>query len=273
MNDSLDCDEYRSLLRAVLTEPASDLFRLVLADWLDERAGDAGALRADLIRADVEAAAIRDGGGVVDAMTKARQHRAWDAFDAAGLMEAEWAVPLRTALAVDRSLTSGAGCCERYPYGPACDCYESAARLTWGRGFVERVELTQDAYLGHAGAIFSAHPVTAVTLTDKRPSQRILPPPLDFGETDRHRPIVPARVWEWWSDGLGEVGSAGVDTELFREIWGDMTGVPDLAEGGRYALRYPTEGLADAALCRGLVAVGRRRAGLPRLPLPSEVTR
>lgn len=48
--------EEHALLAAILAEPGDDTARLVYADWLDERGGRKRAARAELIRAQIEAA-------------------------------------------------------------------------------------------------------------------------------------------------------------------------------------------------------------------------
>src|SRR4051812_17528646 len=49
-----------SLFRAILDQPASDLPRLVYADWLEEHGGEADRARAEFIRVQIERARLPD---------------------------------------------------------------------------------------------------------------------------------------------------------------------------------------------------------------------
>jgi hypothetical protein len=99
------------------------------------------------------------------------------------------------------------------------------------RGFVESVEFTTADFLAHAARLFAAHPITRVTLTDRRPDD------LGYG-------------WGWWLD-TGEHDEVPEVAECFQAD----------PEGMR--LVYPTEADALKALSLACVHYGRQLAGLP----------
>lgn len=130
---------------------------------------------------------------------------------------------------------------------------DGAVYAEFTRGFVSRVTLTQADFLRHAGGIFAAHPVTAVTLSDREPDVRAgmrginddwfdwFPP----GTEDRY---ARARLSEdlWWA----LLRTRGVVREP-------------------YCLGHETRDLALAALSAACVAYGRELAGLPPLTAAS----
>jgi uncharacterized protein (TIGR02996 family) len=66
-------------------------------------------------------------------------------------------------------------------------CPPWAAAVEWRRGFIERVECQTANWLTHGPALAAAHPLEAVTLSDKRPS-----PGINHGNHWLCRPADPA---------------------------------------------------------------------------------
>ncbi len=130
------------LLRAILEDPADDVARLVYADWLDENGEPA---RAEFIRVQVEAGQTPfcgDGPNPNDCSrcNLLRRER--------GLLAtnyARWIFDLPP---------------EARPLLP-----QSFDRM-YSRGFISRIELTGEAFVTHAKAIFSSQPVTSVRLVN-----------------------------------------------------------------------------------------------------------
>lgn len=131
-----------ALLEDILEHPGDNTPRLVYADWLDDN-GDPE--RAGFIRLQIRMAA----GAASDD----------DTFAELGLLEAHggrWAAPLAEVFGlVGRSL---------YGYGGGF-----GVSWEWRRGFVTKIALTLADFEAHAAAIFSAHPVEEVVLTDRKP--------------------------------------------------------------------------------------------------------
>ena len=202
--DATNCDEYRALLRGVLLEPASDLKRLVLADWLDERGmGD----RAEFIRVqcrmasdDVyESETVRPGGVPATLAHRSEEllTRHWRDW-AAGCTPRGWE-PFNVAASGRTTELRGFG--PAMPGGPF-----NRVVLGFTRGFVSSVTLAA-AFFGEpcedcagydiieqvyrprtgpcvecigtgrtpglAAALFAMHPVTRVNLTAAGNSTRI----------------------------------------------------------------------------------------------------
>jgi uncharacterized protein (TIGR02996 family) len=110
-----------------------------------------------------------------------------------------------------------------------------ASVFWWDRGFVSAVTITHDDFLKHAEALFRAHPITEVRLSDRRPEQ-----------VERK----PGFAQYCWLNDWARPVAATVNRDLWR-----------LMPGGWYW----TDDAAHAALSRACVAYGRGLAGLPAL--------
>jgi uncharacterized protein (TIGR02996 family) len=197
-----------AFVRKICEEPDEDTHRFVFADWLEESGEVAGArfIRGQFAGEEV----------------------------APPLM---WlAGPLEAALGslpheMTRSARAGvAGAQGRHGF----------AVLT--RGFVSYIELPTAAFLTHAEAIFRAHPVTAVRLTDKEP--------LSNGYE------TPATAWTWIRAEPGEDPARLTPWEVPHEVWGGCPATGDW---------FDSVGAARAWLSRRCVEFGRKAAGLPDL--------
>jgi uncharacterized protein (TIGR02996 family) len=200
-----------ALLRAVLVDPADDAPRLVYADWLEEH-GEPG--HAAFIRGQVRLAQP-------ETRTDPRLRR-----DAA-LEEA--------VLRQDAAR-----------YGSLPDNLWVAGDWGWDRGFVRTARLPAAALLAHAAALFAAHPVARVFLTDRWPL-------LDPGAWGWHLPFDSTPMSE---------DPTILPAELFGLLEG-MTNPGDPA-GDEFA-HYPDGESALAALSGACVRFGRVKAGLPPL--------
>lgn len=196
-----------ALLRGVLEAPSDDAPRLVYADWLEER-GEAE--RAEYIRSKIRWPHRAD-------------HVEYMRGNAVGCPVLEWP-------------DSMASICGTREYQPE-----------WHRGFIRRVHMPTDAFLARAAALFAAHPITAVRLTDRAP-------------------VRYTRHWSWnvqgarW-DFLG--GSNRLPRELFARLKGQRG--PRSAMDPDQWRDYFSEAEALEALSRACVAHGRHLAGLPLL--------
>ena len=140
------------LLRAILTNPDDDTARLVYADWLQEQ----GAVHLALfIRVQVELAThiSSEHGGV-------RHYHAW----ALGRRTVELERRERDLLlSIPELECEGFIQVRSHDYFGAMDSHKTAA---FRRGFIESLKCPAADFLDHAAAIFAAHPVTSVQLTD-----------------------------------------------------------------------------------------------------------
>ncbi|HVL12062.1 MAG TPA: TIGR02996 domain-containing protein [Gemmata sp.] len=209
-------NERDALLRAVLTDPADDTPRLVLADWLEEN-GEAS--RAALIRKQV----ARSNGQTVSWPLPRLRPRQW--FDPWWKGRSCWSVHApewNVTIARVRSL---------FDLGPG-----ESFRVS--RGFVEQVCCGHDWLVANAADLFRRHPVRSVRFNDREP-------------------------WEF-GDGTWRIGSDSGDPDDNRTLHPEIfwAGV----EGG---VEFENRLDAVIATSRGAVALGRRLAGLPPLPLPA----
>jgi uncharacterized protein (TIGR02996 family) len=138
------------LLAAILADPADDLPRLVMADWLEE---SGRAERAEFVRCQV----------LSYGAPKRRNlaYREWERLDrrARALLLRHWPdwVP---RLSPDNTF--------EVILSPKWT-YSGTPAVEFIRGFVESVQCPLDAWREHGPAIVRAHPVTRVELTDKSP--------------------------------------------------------------------------------------------------------
>jgi hypothetical protein len=118
-------------------------------------------------------------------------------------------------------------------------------RTHWRGGFIDRIELPAAAFLEHAEDLFSAHPITAVLLTDKRAR------PADDGIGVRWAPAPGAHA----ERRFGGRFRMDLRSDLPRELF----------DAGLTAGAIDTPTSADEALSGACVRHGRRLAGLPEL--------
>ena len=267
-------NDREALERAILLKPREDTPRLALADELDALGENE---RAEFIRVQVELSRhplppLADGrqcgcGGANTGCPwcplERRGRALWGANKTAWFGE-RWAV---LCLSTDDA--------EHYPYP-----YLIAAVVR--RGFVDEVLLTAAAFLGgpcelcaelsentiarntaagiycsmckgegttpgRAAAIFAAHPVTKVVLTDKSPQY-----------TGSHTGI--RGDWAWFRADIYAPEESNLPGEVFWLLDGYL---PDRLpnEGGHWR-DYPSEKTANDALSRALVKLGRKLANL-----------
>ena len=231
MTDVTQSADYAALLRTVLSDPADDLPRLVLADYLEENADKPHHIAyAEFVRVGCELA-----GMTVEKLGKAhrklvdvlagraspdivlgvafpnRRELVARERELLAANEHLWSRPWRTKAAVMALRFAVVGCCDRSRNGDLlrCYCMGEAPDFAWSRGFVSAVTLTQAQFTGGecgacggfgsltryqsraggpgvalgkcpacsgtgrtpgiAAALFAAHPITAVTLSDRLP--------------------------------------------------------------------------------------------------------
>jgi uncharacterized protein (TIGR02996 family) len=118
--------------------------------------------------------------------------------------------------------------------------------VKYGRGFVAEISLDTATFLQHAEAIFRAHPVTAVTLSDLGPLRSseeefdwVIAPPGAFSHGYRGC-FVPAQLWAL------------------------LLGYTLYSQSSRVK-RYQSLGAATCALSEACVTFGRKLADLPPL--------
>ncbi len=124
----------RGFLEAICAHPADDTARLVYADWLDENDRPA---RAEFIRAEIELAHTPPG------TDEDERRRAVLFARRAALLKAhgpEWLAPFR-------------------PF---------ASGMSFGRGFVQAVDVSANTFLQHAETWFALTPLTRVKFTGCR---------------------------------------------------------------------------------------------------------
>lgn len=312
--------DYRAILRGVLLDPADDLPRLVLADFLEETGDAAHVARAEFVRLQCELGKVPPaviagyacpkcgaGGhwrsgvhfdhekicfcGTDDAISWEPgvkiQNPAWVELRLRGremlaANETLWSRPWRTQSVVRAARTNN-GCCNRFADRQSCRCLADAPAFAWSRGFVSGVTLTQAAFAGgeceavgpHHGdrcsggrvqspnsqfsracdacrgtgqlpglaeSLFSAHPVTAVTLGDVEPEPT-------------------GREYQWYRAGGRNEHRAGLSVAIFDALPGCSPPID-----GRFIAQYATAAEAATALSAACVRVGRRLAGLAPLP-------
>ena len=228
-----------ALLRAILLNPAEDTPRLVYADWLQENGGDE---YAEFIRGSVEIAVIaranRAGLGTID--SDVRQE---DLFYREAVLSRT--VYPRHVHPVFNWLTSVG-----IDYG-SC---------VFNRGdFLAEISCTLATFMEHAKALFSAHPIERVTLTDRLALGDDL---LDGGlyrSWNRDR----TRIQSMWPN-----FSYYLPAPIFDRLKdGDLIRDPQGIEEFRRYTVYQQPAYAD--LSQACVAYGRSLAGLPALlPVP-----
>lgn len=211
-----------ALLRDVLEHPDEDAVRLIYADWLADQ-GDMD--RAEFVR---------------EQIANARQYTATKHVPATGNPELAIVERMPDFLrlpgeSIDNFGWNGTGATRIE--------YDSGAEAEWSRGFVHRVELPLAEFVrdGVAAAIFSAHPVQEVRLTD-----RVCCP-------------LYVTVYSWVTS---RDEPAEDEFEVPEALWNLLTGW--IALGCNKCYSSPAE--ADADLSAACVKYGRRVAGLEAVP-------
>lgn len=265
--------DYDLLLRGVLTHPADDLRRLVLADWLDENGqGD----RAEFVRVQCEYQGLH---GHLAAHGNDSCEVCVRGYHLSDLLLDKYRVPRNKPAPFARDCPSR-----------LLDLHDrTMPRIEWDwhRGFVAEVRLTLAQFAGGpcpecvrgyvsagpdshwcrdckgtgrvagcAEAMFRAHPVTSVTLSCRR------------ADEIRHGDIAAHRCWFTVENAPERADPAWLPADLFRRLTGG-----DIESEGLTAWRiYPSRIDADAARSQACVSHGRELAGLPPLPTPAATT-
>jgi uncharacterized protein (TIGR02996 family) len=247
--------EESALLAAILADPADDAPRLILADWLQDNAGQVECDRCD--RGDTHGspklwasacsacrgrAVVSDGRAELAEFIRVQVARARDEGDhELSLREAALADEasrwLRLPAPFEAGMWSGLGGLIRFGA-------EGGTACTFRRGFIEKVEMWTADFLAHAPTLFAAHPVERVVLTDREPTHDVV-------------------GWHYWTRGAG---SLAVDATrryaLPQTIYDNLGDYPDSGDGMR------TAAACNAALSAACVLFGRKAAGLPPRPAP-----
>jgi uncharacterized protein (TIGR02996 family) len=214
-----------ALLRSVLLDPAADNARLIYAEYIEEHEPE----RAEFVRVQVELANLG---------CDAEPHHV--------TIHGEHCRPLGNNLTTCEVLGKRAKSLWLMSLGWS---FPFVGEYDWfSRGFVSEVRLPLAAFLAHAGALFAAHPVTAVRLTDREP----------------HAAHVPGNFW--WFRSLQQGPAVATIPDVLWESDSISRTVPHY----RVSRHFPTRAAALDALSAACVAYGRSLAGLP--PLKSALT-
>jgi uncharacterized protein (TIGR02996 family) len=241
--------EYDAILRDVLLHPGEDCWRLIAADWLED---DGDPLRAEFIRVQVE---LADAPPVCPAWCPGpedcrpawlrRRERDLLAVLPVGRLGAPG---LRDRASVLAERATVFGCCSRHADNRACCCLEEAAAAAYRRGFVAEATLTLDAFLTHAAALFSAHPVEVVRLSNRQPHTGRFHSDDGSGWEFQDR-----RFWLWDHQRPNSSACNHLPYDLYERL--DRSVSP-------WHKQYLSEVDALAALSDACVAYGRHAAGL-----------
>lgn len=235
------------LVRAICEDPADDAPRLTYCDWLEER--ERGE-RAEFIRVQCGLTDLDLPPCHCNALTLILCQRCRLQVRERELLQAnagQWfPVPGLIACSVwDHSPTV-----RWFPEGNSSAGSDYSFGGDTSRGFVASIRLPAAAFLRHAGAVFSRHPVTKVVLTDKRPhegSTVVFFREGDAGDVRADEPhYVPAPLWRLMAG----------------------RGIPDDRAFSHKG--YLTTERANTALSAGCCTYGRSLAGLG--PLREAVT-
>lgn len=131
-------------------------------------------------------------------------------------------------------------------------------KMRWSCGFISEIHLSTAAFLEHAEALFAAHPVTAVRLSDREPLENQF----------RHG------RWAWMNEDVPIGGYQGTVARLPHGVpnalWPFLRGEHGVSYGRCHWYDASEEALA--ALSRACVSYGRKLAGLPEIVSHQEVT-
>ena len=279
--------DYDALLRGVLADPASDLPRLVLADYLEENGqGD----RAEFVRLSCEVASApacltpsagsggkpcrecrprrkkdclpwcescsRRGDAETRSLALLRTHQpAWTPPRVAACV---WSRGLAHEVRLTLAQFVG-GPCVGCDVGPGVRRYATHGG-DWTEGECNECRGT-GRVVGCAEAMFREHPVTRVVLADREPM---------LGVRGRDAGGSPVEAFAWVVEGVVTGPSTGV--------WPENTvpaALADVLPGGTGVVGrdfvYPTRQAAlDALFNVAAVQYGRRLAGLDPIPAPKE---
>ena len=148
-----DHPDYLALLRAVVAAPDDDTPRLVAADWLDEHANPD---RAAFVRVQVELAQLEAAGLGQSAEAAAVRKREWAYLGPRSDLRPLWAMD-------DCPELVRMGFRTRNPRDGFT--VDGADRLTYRRGFVEKVVCPAAEWRHHAAGVRGRQPVREVVLT------------------------------------------------------------------------------------------------------------
>jgi uncharacterized protein (TIGR02996 family) len=234
-----------ALLRGILECPEDDTARLVFADWLDE---NGQAERAEFVRVQVELARALALEPVGNHPMWLAGHRVAYHHERAFLAEMLGGT-CRCVLCLQTRQVELFNCLysDDLPgsFVPNLDgrLGRDSPHAHYRRGFVESVTCTAAAFLAHAGAIFSRHPVTAVRLSDRIPH-------------------VYQGVFNWFTeerDGFKMQGAGYIPGVIYEEM---IAGGYYLFDHEAATSTLTTEEEAYAELSRACVAYGRSLANL-----------
>jgi uncharacterized protein (TIGR02996 family) len=255
--------DLEALRRAILIDPADDLARLVFADAAEE---DGQPDRAELVRVQIAIAEAevrcncntcveRRGGGQRHNGACAVRRLRWG--DGGSLQ----AICLEAVLLSGRFYdpppgytAPGSRVHGRYAWAgvPLASLPDPDHKgWTFRRGFVSEVSLPLAAFMQHAEAIFNAHPITAVSLTDRKCNTATAKPGWLVAHPNWCNPdgsLKEGAGGHWLPGCLVPPGAVNRGTAL----------------GGGFCY-FDTPQEADAALSGWCVACGRDKAGLPPL--------
>jgi len=212
-----------ALLRTILEHPDDDTARLVYADWLEEHGQ---AERAGFMRAQVKGEPVPKRPNRITRL----------AIGESGGAFLEWT---NGSGKRDRAITAYSTTCGVAAYSAFTlanvERNRQRNRVLLARGFVAEITCPLDVFQKHAPALFAAHPIERVTLTDIRPT------PVT---TDDERPE--------WTYFIGTIDTGyHLPQEIYFQLWGEW--------------RHSREAALNA-LSQACVAYGRERAGLKALP-------
>lgn len=220
------------LLAAVLDRPEDDAVRLVYADWLEERGALDDADRAEFVRVQIELDDFlpRGDGRCSCCGCPPGELHAGSCRRAALLMREEALLDAGPAALPNRLAW-------RWHVHPDISC-------EFRRGFVASVSLTLADFLEHAAALFKAHPVESVALSDKQPYAS---------------PLYEERGWfkHGWCDSENDLpATSHIGRRLFALLPDEGLATGGLAPGPHFKF-YVTAEAARDALSAACVAFGR----------------
>lgn len=234
-----------AILRDVLEHPDDDVPRLVLADWLEEH-GEGG--RAEFVRTQLQLDPMRDES--LQELKRKGQHagrpcrHTWP----------EMCANCRALCKREKEII-GEGYIWEHPnqldrWLPGYDTvWPMQNPPVWRRGFVESIALPFAAFTEHAEALFAAHPITTVHLSDVAPYREWFGRPAIVWQCTQFHGVLPpfertARTQRLYS-------------RILKAIRHPESGFPwnySSLEEARIVLSVP------------LVAWARDLVGLPQLP-------
>jgi uncharacterized protein (TIGR02996 family) len=232
-------DERANLIRAIVADRREMTPRLAFADWLQENGQPE---RAEFIRLQIDSLAYpAHGSEFLRAQSGEERSRARARADA--LLGAHWREWCYSA-----TLPPGEESLEDWipgqhglhvqPIWPDC-------RQMFCGGFVEDIELSAGTFVEHAGAIFSAHPISNVGILD-----------------EPGRVIRDGRRWYFWDAGLAGNGRGRLPAELIQVLIA-LAAEYECQVVEQQRVEYPEILFADGALSRAANRFGRAAAGLP----------